>query len=86
VSELAKKGEVSYPHLLQDFPFKGAEQSLKALEEHELVSVSYVEGELRDGGMRADQPGRASRLRPGKPVFRYAFKELVNGTCTSYRL
>jgi hypothetical protein len=51
---------------LQDFPFKGAEQSLKALEEHELVGVTYVEG-------------RASKVKPGKPVYRYAFQSLVNG-------
>ena len=57
---------MSYAKLLQDFPFKGAEQSLKALEEHELISVSYVEG-------------RASKVRSGKPVFRYAFEGLVNG-------
>ncbi|OCF71499.1 exonuclease [Kwoniella mangroviensis CBS 8886] len=65
VKELASKGEISYANLLQDFPFKGNEQALKALEEHELVSVSYVDG-------------RASKVRPGKPVFRYAFEALVN--------
>ncbi|WRT67442.1 uncharacterized protein IL334_004413 [Kwoniella shivajii] len=65
VKELATKGEISYAQLLQDFPFKGAEQALKSLEEHELVSVSYVDG-------------RASKVRPGKPVFRYAFEALVN--------
>ncbi|WVF71877.1 hypothetical protein IAT40_006687 [Kwoniella sp. CBS 6097] len=65
VKDLASKGEISYAQLLQDFPFKGAEQSLKALEEHELVSVTYVDG-------------RASKLKPGKPVFRYAFEALVN--------
>ncbi|WWC69163.1 uncharacterized protein I206_103099 [Kwoniella pini CBS 10737] len=65
VKELASKGEISYAQLLQDFPFKGAEQALKALEEHELVSVSYIDG-------------RASKVRPGKPVFRYAFEALVN--------
>lgn len=53
--------------MLQEFPFKGAEQSLKALEEHELVSVSYIDG-------------RASMVKPGKPVFRYVFQALVNGT------
>ena len=57
---------MSYSKLLQEFPFKGAEQSLKALEEHELVSVTYVDG-------------RASKVRPGKPVFRYAFEAMVNG-------
>ena len=36
------------------------------MEEHELISVSYVEG-------------RASKVRPGKPVFRYAFEALVQG-------
>ncbi|TYJ54332.1 hypothetical protein B9479_004997 [Cryptococcus floricola] len=65
VNELAKKGEIPYANLLQEFPFKGSEQSLKALEEHELVSVSYVDG-------------RASMVKPGKPVFRYAFQALVN--------
>lgn len=65
VSQLAQHGEISYSQLLQDFPFKGSEQSLKALEEHELVSVTYVDG-------------RASKVRPGKPVFRYAFEALVN--------
>ncbi|WVQ99031.1 hypothetical protein IAU59_006163 [Kwoniella sp. CBS 9459] len=65
VKDLASKGEISYAQLLQDFPFKGAEQSLKSLEEHELVSVTYVDG-------------RASKLKPGKPVFRYAFEALVN--------
>ncbi|KAK4684547.1 U4/U6 small nuclear ribonucleoprotein PRP31, partial [Tremellales sp. Uapishka_1] len=65
VSELAKHGETSYANLLQEFPFKGAESSLKALEEHELVSVTYVDG-------------RASKVKPGKPVFRYAFEDLVN--------
>lgn len=36
--------QASYAHLLQEFPFKGAEQALKAMEEHELVSVSYIDG------------------------------------------
>lgn len=57
---------MSYANMLQDFPFKGAEASLKAMEEHELVSVTYYEG-------------RASMVRPGKPVFRYAFEQLING-------
>ncbi|WWC89726.1 uncharacterized protein L201_004651 [Kwoniella dendrophila CBS 6074] len=65
VKDLASKGEISYAQLLQEFPFKGSEQSLKALEEHELVSVTYVDG-------------RASKVKPGKPVFRYAFQALVN--------
>ncbi|WVO14164.1 hypothetical protein L204_101795 [Cryptococcus depauperatus] len=65
VSELAKNAEIPYAKLLQEFPFKNTEHSLKALEEHELVSVSYIDG-------------RASMVRPGKPVFKYAFEALVN--------
>ncbi|EIW66338.1 hypothetical protein TREMEDRAFT_40986 [Tremella mesenterica DSM 1558] len=65
VNELAKSGELSYASLLQNFPFKGAESALKAMEEHELVSIGYVDG-------------RADVVRPGKPVFRYAFEALVN--------
>jgi hypothetical protein len=72
VTELAKSGKVSLvlrlgtAKTLQDFPFKGAEQSLKAMEEHELITVSYLDG-------------RAANIRPGKPVFRYAFAALIDG-------
>jgi len=66
VTELAKKPETSYAKLLLDFPFKGNEAALKALEEHDLISVQYVDG-------------RASKVRPGKPVFRQAFAALVEG-------
>jgi hypothetical protein len=58
--------QLSYAKTLQDFPFKGAEQSLKAMEEHELITVSYLDG-------------RAANIRPGKPVFRYAFAALIDG-------
>ena len=40
------------------------------MEEHELVTVTYVDG-------------RASKIRPGKPVFRYAFEALVEGELLS---
>jgi hypothetical protein len=36
------------------------------MEEHELISIAYYEG-------------RADKIRPGKPVFRYAFEALVDG-------
>lgn len=46
------------------------------MEEHELVSVVYHEG-------------RASKVKPGKPVYRFAFQNLCNGmlqsTCTRGR-
>lgn len=61
--------QMSYAKTIQEFPFKGAEQSLKAMEEHELITVSYYEG-------------RANNIRPGKPVFRYAFQQLINGEFT----
>jgi hypothetical protein len=59
--------------LLQEFPFKGHEQALKAMEEHDLVGISYVEG-------------RASKVKPGKPVYRYAFQQLVNGESLSFQI
>jgi hypothetical protein len=43
------------------------------MEEHDLVGISYVEG-------------RASKVKPGKPVYRYAFQQLVNGEFSSFRL
>lgn len=67
---MADARQVSYARLLQEFPFKGAEGTLKSLEEHEIVSVTYLEG-------------RASKVKPGKPVFRYVFQELCNGASPS---
>jgi hypothetical protein len=51
---------------LQDFPFKGQEAALKAMEEHDLIAVSFVDG-------------RPSMVRAGKPVYRQAFQRLVSG-------
>lgn len=65
VSLLADKNKVSVAKLLQEFPFKGADTALKAMEEHDLVTMSY-------------EDGRATFVRPGKPVFREAFKRLVD--------
>ncbi|KAJ9114774.1 hypothetical protein QFC22_005650 [Naganishia vaughanmartiniae] len=64
ISDLAKKRETSYANLLQDFPFKGQEASLKAMEEHDMIAVSFVDG-------------RPSMVRAGKPVYRQAFQRLV---------
>ncbi len=63
-AERTHTAQTSYANLLQDFPFKGQEAQLKALEEHDMIAVSYVDG-------------RPANIRPGKPVFRYAFKNLV---------
>jgi len=43
------------------------------MEEHDLVGISYVEG-------------RASKVKPGKPVYRYAFQQLVNGESLSLHI
>lgn len=64
VSLLARDEEIPYAALLQDYPFKGAEGALKALEAHDLIQVSSVDG-------------RRSTIKPGKPVFRHAFQALV---------
>ncbi|KAJ9121916.1 hypothetical protein QFC24_004498 [Naganishia onofrii] len=64
ISDLAKKRETSYANLLQDFPFKGQEAALKAMEEHDMIAVSFVDG-------------RPSMVRAGKPVYRQAFQRLV---------
>ncbi len=36
--------QTSYANLLQDYPFKGQEAQLKALEEHDMIVVSYIDG------------------------------------------
>lgn len=58
--------KTSYANLLQDFPFKGQEAALKAMEEHDLIAVSFMDG-------------RPSMIRAGKPVYRQAFQRLVSG-------
>lgn len=63
VTELARHPELSYEKLLQYYPFKGGDMALKAMEERDIVTIVY-----RDG--------RAYAVRPGKPVFREAFRQL----------
>ncbi|EKD02278.1 hypothetical protein A1Q2_03425 [Trichosporon asahii var. asahii CBS 8904] len=63
VTELARAPELSYEKLLQYYPFKGGDMALKAMEERDIVTIVY-----RDG--------RAYAVRPGKPVFREAFRQL----------
>ncbi|KAF5386931.1 hypothetical protein D9615_001714 [Tricholomella constricta] len=63
---LSKRGEVPYHDVLLDFPFKGDEAALRSMEHAELISIGTHDG-------------RASTIRPGKPVFRWVFERLVNG-------
>lgn len=68
VSALAKSPELSYAQLLSEFPFKGADTCLKAMEEHGLIFITASTG------------GRTcpATVRPGKPVFRESFRSLVD--------
>ncbi|KAL4065316.1 RNA12 protein-domain-containing protein [Scleroderma citrinum] len=65
LKKLAQKPEVSYYEILVDFPFKGDEMPLLAMEHVELISI-------------ATSNGRPSTIRPGKPVLKYVFQRLVN--------
>ncbi|KAF9459344.1 RNA12 protein-domain-containing protein [Collybia nuda] len=62
---LSTRGEVPYHDILSDFPFKGDDTPLRSMEHAELISIGTFEG-------------RASTIRPGKPVFRWVFERLVN--------
>ncbi|THG98922.1 hypothetical protein EW026_g3341 [Hermanssonia centrifuga] len=59
-----KKKEVSYYDVLMDFPFKGDEAPLRAMEHSELISINT-------------HHGRPSVIKPGKPVYKYVYKRLV---------
>ncbi|KAF5330523.1 hypothetical protein D9619_005680 [Psilocybe cf. subviscida] len=62
---LAKSPEVGYYDMLVDFPFKGDENALRAMEHAELITI-------------VAKNGRPSGIRPGKPVFRWVFERVVN--------
>ncbi|EJF62443.1 exonuclease [Dichomitus squalens LYAD-421 SS1] len=64
VKQLAKQPEVSYHEVLMDFPFKGDETPLRSMEHAELITIGTVNG-------------RPSTIKPGKPVFRWVFEQLV---------
>lgn len=68
VSALSRKPELSYAQLLSEFPFKGYDTNLKAMEEHGLIFITATAG------------GRTcpAMVRPGKPVFRESFRSLVD--------
>ncbi|KAF7322646.1 hypothetical protein HMN09_00043200 [Mycena chlorophos] len=62
---LAKKSEVPYHDVLLEFPFKGNETALRAMEHAEIISI-------------ATHNGRPSAIIPGRPVYRYVFQRLVD--------
>ncbi|EIW85363.1 hypothetical protein CONPUDRAFT_135128 [Coniophora puteana RWD-64-598 SS2] len=65
LKQLVKKNEIPYYNVLLEFPFKGDEASLRAMEHSELISIGTSNG-------------RPSTIRPGRPVFRCVFERLVN--------
>ncbi|KAG9046882.1 mitochondrial escape protein 2 [Tulasnella sp. UAMH 9824] len=63
--QLAKHDELSYAEVLFEFPFKGDEAALRAMEHAELISI-------------VTSDGFPIAIRPGKPIYRYVFQRLVN--------
>ncbi|KAF8519313.1 RNA12 protein-domain-containing protein [Hysterangium stoloniferum] len=62
---LAQKDKLQYYQVLLDFPFKGNENALRAMEHAELISISTVNG-------------RPWTIGPGKPIHRYVFERLLS--------
>ncbi|CDO69022.1 hypothetical protein BN946_scf184834.g29 [Trametes cinnabarina] len=64
MKQLSKQPEISYHEVLMDFPFKGDETPLRNMEHAELISIGTING-------------RPSTIKPGKPVYKYVFEQLV---------
>ncbi|KAF9036944.1 hypothetical protein BDZ89DRAFT_946218 [Hymenopellis radicata] len=64
MKKLASQPEISYSEVLLDFPFKGDETPLRNMEHAELIAMGT-------------HNGRPSTIKPGKPIFRYAFQRLA---------
>ncbi|KAH7107757.1 exonuclease [Auriculariales sp. MPI-PUGE-AT-0066] len=64
VKKLAEKPDLSYFDTLLEFPFKGDETALRAMEHAELIAIHAHEG-------------RPSSIRPGRPVYKVVFQRLV---------
>ncbi|KAI6151037.1 RNA12 protein-domain-containing protein [Pisolithus tinctorius] len=65
LKQLSQKPELPYYQILVDFPFKGDETPLRAMENAELISIVIMNG-------------RPSTIRPGRPVLTYVFQQLVH--------
>ncbi|KIO26152.1 hypothetical protein M407DRAFT_235699 [Tulasnella calospora MUT 4182] len=63
--QLAKHDELSYAETLLEFPFKGDEAALRAMEHAELISI-------------VTSDGFPISIKPGKPIYRFVFQRLVN--------
>ncbi|KAI5124079.1 hypothetical protein M0805_003906 [Coniferiporia weirii] len=64
LKRLAETAEISYHDLLIDFPFKGDEAALRAMEHADLITIGTFNG-------------RPSVIKPGRPVYHFIFKRLV---------
>jgi len=62
---LASRDTVPYHETLMNTPFKGDEGALRSMEQAELITVEALDG-------------RPSAIRPGRPIYRYVFRRLVN--------
>ncbi|KAI0747869.1 exonuclease [Daedaleopsis nitida] len=65
MKQLSKQPEISYHEVLMDFPFKGDETPLRHMEHAELITIGTLNG-------------RPSAIKPGKPVYKFVFEQLVN--------
>lgn len=76
--------------MLVNFPFKGDEAALRAMEQAELITIGTHNGKssnvpshpllIRQLKCVAERP---SVIRPGKPVYHYVFERLVSGNSLS---
>lgn len=68
---LASRDAVPYHETLMNVPFKGEEGPLRSMEQAELIAVDT-------------QDGRPSTIRPGRPIYHYVFRRLVDGMFTHW--
>ncbi|KAI0005857.1 RNA12 protein-domain-containing protein [Russula compacta] len=62
---LASRDVIPYHETLMNVPFKGEEGPLRSMERAELIAVDT-------------QDGRPSTIRPGRPIYHYVFRRLVD--------
>lgn len=65
-SELAKKDEVKYAQVLMNDFFDGDDGALHALEQAEMIGIEH------------HKDGRQMTIRPGKPLYRAAYAQLLH--------
>ncbi|KAK4049700.1 mitochondrial escape protein 2 [Microbotryomycetes sp. JL201] len=71
---LTKEDELKYADVLVNI-FKSNEGALRALESAEMISIQHRDSKFRS--QRFPKRGRPSVIRPGKPVYKHAFRFLM---------